>query len=125
MPVLDASAVLALLLDEPGADTVAATMDGALVSATNLAEVVSRLTDRAAAADHIEAAVAMFRPITAAFDAAQAEIAGRLRPATRHLGLSLGDRACLALAITREMPVLTADRSWAGLDVGIEIEVIR
>jgi PIN domain nuclease of toxin-antitoxin system len=59
------------------------------------------------------------------FDFALAAIAGRLRAATRSLGLSLGDRACLALAIERNCPVMTADRSWAKLNLGIPIQLVR
>jgi len=56
---------------------------------------------------------------------AHALIAARLRPLTRHLGLSLGDRICLALAIERQCPALTADRNWANLKIGIPIQLIR
>lgn len=129
--VLDASAFLAYLQDEPGSDAVAdAIADGAAISAANLAEVLSRVTAHGADPVRllrrlterglIEGAVEV-EPLTTA-DAA--EIA-RLRPLTRDAGLSLGDRACIALARRLELPALTADRAWAALDLGVELRQIR
>lgn len=123
--VLDASAVLAFLGGEPGSDRVAAVLPDAIMSAVNGAEVYGKLADRGASlaqSDEIMGALALdLRP----FDAAQARASAQLRGATRALGLSLGDRACLSLAQVENLPVLTADRVWADLDIGVEIEVIR
>jgi ribonuclease VapC len=122
--VVDASAVLALLQQEPGQDVVAATIETAIISTVNLAEVFSRLLA------HMDAevagqAVAHLRLETVDFTASQARITGTLRGETRHLGLSLGDRACLALAMERSLPVLTTDRSWAKLQLPVDIRLAR
>lgn len=123
--VADASAILCVILDEPGAEAAAPLLPGATVSAVNLCEVFTRLSD--GEADHTASfeLIAKFEFTVVPFDADQAAAAARLREATRHLGLSLGDRACLALAAARGMPAMTADRVWAGLDLGIPIRVIR
>ncbi|KPF80485.1 hypothetical protein IP88_00295 [alpha proteobacterium AAP81b] len=123
--VLDSSALLAVLQGEPGADAVMPALQGALVSAVNAAEVVTKLVE--IGMTPVEAGTNLTRLDVdiIAFDAVQAQQTGALRPLTRHLGLSLGDRACLALAQQRRATVLTADRPWAGLDLGIAIEVIR
>lgn len=124
--VIDASALLALINAEPGADRVAQALEsGALVSAVNLSEVLAKLADYGMP-DHEAAEVVMSLELEViAFDVAAASQAAWLRPATRPLGLSFGDRACLALAQTRHLPVLTADRPWARLDIGVPIELVR
>lgn len=123
--VLDSSAIIAVIEEEAGADTVRAAIPGGLVSAVNLAEVGSKLIDQGMAADAIRRAIGMFGLEIAALDEDAAYAAALLRDRTRKAGLSLGDRACLALGIARKLPVLTADRSWAGLDLGVEIRLIR
>jgi PIN domain nuclease of toxin-antitoxin system len=116
--VLDASALLALVHGEEGADVVEATIPGAQISAVNLAEVVGKLADIGMPEDEIRAALAGLGLRVVDFDERLAFAAGLLRPLTRSEGLSLGDRACLAVAAATHRPALTADRSWAelGLD---------
>lgn len=127
--VLDASAVLALLKCEPGQERVAALVAGShcLISAVNWAETATKLSDSGHPAALVKATLAALNPEVVAFDATQAIEAGLLRPLTRSLGLSLGDRACLALAITRQAAVVTADRPWLQLAdrLGLSIECIR
>ena len=123
--VLDSSAVLAVVLDEPGANVVKTGAKGAAISAVNLAEVVSKLCDQLFSKEQIGLIVGGLDLEVAPFEESQAIAAGHLRVATRHLGLSLGDRACLALAIQEKATVLTADRAWSELDLGIEIKIIR
>jgi ribonuclease VapC len=129
--ILDASALLAYLRDEPGADVVAdAVATGAVISTVNLGEVLSRVADR----DADPARVARQMTDRGLLDGALAvepfttgdaiEVA-RLRPLTRDLGLSLGDRACLALARRLDAPVLTADSAWSKLDLSLELRQIR
>jgi PIN domain nuclease of toxin-antitoxin system len=123
--VLDSSAILAVLRDEAGAEVVAKRIPDGLVSAVNAVEVIGRLIDLGMNGDEAEMALKELGLEVNAFDAGQGIMAGRLRARTRHLGLSLGDRACLALALQENCKVLTADRAWAQLDIGVEIEVIR
>ena len=123
--VLDSSAVLAVLLQEKGAETMVPYIGTAQISSANLAEVIARLQDRQASEEQIAGVVAEFLPRTHAMSPAQGVSAGRLRATTRHLGLSLGDRCCLALALDLNARVLTTDRAWAKLDIGVEVEVIR
>jgi ribonuclease VapC len=122
--VLDSSAVLALLLAEPGAERVRACLPGALLSTVNLAEVISKLCERGMPAGEARRAVEMIGAEPVDFDREQASLVGALRPVTRAAGLSLGDRACLALGRLRGLPVLTTDAAW-GQVAGFDITVIR
>lgn len=123
--VLDASAVLASLRNETGGERVLPLMETSLLSAVNLAEVATRLLDLGASAADIDGLLERLRCEVVPFDEGLALNAGLLRVQTRHLGLSVGDRACLALARREGLPVLTGDRAWRGLDVGVEVVLIR
>lgn len=129
--VLDASALLAYLRDEPGAGVVArAISEGAAISAVNLAEVLARASDRGGDAQELAGELSRRGLLGGAvavepFTAADAVEAARLRPGTRHLGLSLGDRACLALAMRVDAPALTADGSWTESTLDVEVQQIR
>jgi PIN domain nuclease of toxin-antitoxin system len=123
--VLDASALLALVNQEPGHTLVANLLPKARISAVNLSEFVAKLTDRGMAEEEIQEILAELNLQVIPFDEAQGALAGYLRPVTKHLGLSLGDRACLALGIQMNCPVVTADRAWAKLTIGPVIQVIR
>lgn len=123
--VLDASAVLALLLGEPGADRVETVVDAAHISAVNLAEVVQRLVDKGAGDDEALAVLGAYAWRVAPLDEAAAVRVGLLRRSTKSRGLSLGDRACLVLGKRLGLPVYTADRAWAELDLGVEVVLIR
>jgi PIN domain nuclease of toxin-antitoxin system len=124
--LLDSSAVLALVLQEPGADTVLAAVDrGASIGAVNLSEVISRLVrDQWTDAEIREAIEPLTIPVISV-DESIAWQAGLLSRETARLGLSLGDRYCLALGRNLGLPVMTADRVWAELDVGVEVVVCR
>lgn len=123
--VLDASAVLAVYFDEAGADQVRAALLGSLLSSVNYTEVIGKCLDRGEEVAITVRKLAAMGFAVVAHDAQLARRAGELRPLTRRLGLSLADRACLALAERERMPVLTADRKWAKLDLGIDIRLIR
>jgi PIN domain nuclease of toxin-antitoxin system len=123
--VVDASAVIALLAAERFDRFNPAELNGAAISAVNLAEVLTRLRDLAVPADRVDAALAELSFDVAAFDEGQARVAAELRAVTRRAGLSLGDRACLALARHLQCSVVTADRAWIELDVGVEVILIR
>ncbi|MFZ4381966.1 MAG: type II toxin-antitoxin system VapC family toxin [Sandarakinorhabdus sp.] len=125
--VLDASALLAAMLEEPGQETVERALPHAIISSVNFVEVASRLIDGGLSPAEAEEDLAALELTVIDFDHVQAIEAARLRAITRHAGLSLGDRACLALARVRHVPVLTADRAWAGLAeaIGVEVELVR
>jgi ribonuclease VapC len=123
--VLDASALIAVLREEPGASAIEAVLDDAAVSAVNLSEVQAKLVERGTPAESAWSWLIDLDLEVVDFDAAQARIAGDLRPLTSAHGLSLADRACLALAHVRGLPAMTADRAWSGLKVGIEIRTVR
>ena len=123
--VLDSSAVLTVINGEAGAERVEDALMGGSISAANFSEVLSKLVDKGRD-DGDAVAMLDALPLTVLpLDAAQARRAGLLRRQTRKLGLSLGDRACLALAVELGLPVVTADRAWAELDLGIEVAVVR
>ena len=126
--MLDASALLAILNDEPGAEKLTSQLDllgDAAISTVNLAEVHSKLVGHGIDEDEAwEAALSPIRDVMV-FTSEQARIAGGLIPQTRLLGLSLGDRACLALGVALKAPVYTADKHWKNLKLGIRIHVIR
>ena len=119
--VIDASAAIAFLLREPGGDLVGAHLESGLMSSVNLTEVVTRLIRTG----HDPARAHYLGCSIVAHDADLADRTGRLWPLTAHLGLSLGDRACLALAMRENLPVLTGDRPWAGLKLGVDVVLFR
>ena len=123
--VLDASALLALLDGEPGQEVVASLVPGAVIGAVNLAEVVGKLAERGMPKGDIREALDGLALEVHSADEYLAYAAGMLRPRTREHGLSLGDRACLAVASMLDMPAYTADRAWAELDLDVEVRLIR
>jgi PIN domain nuclease of toxin-antitoxin system len=129
---LDASAVLALLNDEEGGEVISdAIAEGAAISVVNLAEVLSKIAERggdpAAAATELRKAEGSKRALTIEpLTAADCVTVARLRPITKQRGLSLADRACLALADRLGIPALTTDEAWDDVpNLGIEVRLIR
>ncbi len=126
--VVDTSALLAVLLNEPGADQAVLAMaaaDPLLLSSVNLAEAIAVMVrGQGIPAAEAAADIALIGAETTAFGAPEAEAAGALAAAHRGV-LSLGDAACLATALLRGAPVLTADRAWAGLGLDAEIRLVR
>jgi ribonuclease VapC len=123
--VLDSSAILAILNDEPGADAVEAMLDDALVSTVNYAEVIAKLVERGSSSAQAQSALRSVVLTTVDFDIGLAQRTGTLRAETIRRGLSLGDRACLALAEREGVPALTGDRTWVGAVSGVEVRLIR
>jgi PIN domain nuclease of toxin-antitoxin system len=123
--VFDASVILAHINDEPGSERAVPLFGEALISAVNLAEIIAKLAERGASLPLIRAALSRYGLQVAAFDEELAERTGALRAKTKALGLSLGDRACLALAEKFRLPVLTADRMWKDLNLSIEVRLLR
>ena len=123
--VADASAILALLKREPFGDFDQRRLFGAAISAVNLSEVLEKLRSGGLSEDEADNAVDELSLGVVDFDASLARVAAYLRPRTRRAGLSLGDRACLALALRLGQSVATADRAWKSLDIGVEAVLIR
>lgn len=123
--VVDTSAVLAWIWGEPGAEQVDAAIEASHLSTVNLAELAQKLSERAMDDAGVARAIAAIPCKPHAFDEKDAIAAGLLRRQTRTRGLSLGDRACLALGLRLNLPVYTADRAWAELDLGVEVVLIR
>ena len=123
--LVDASFILALMLGErvsPGSEELVA---GSEISTVNISEIYRKLVDSGVPLANAVAETNRFRLRPIAFDEAQAVEAARLRPLTKHCGTSFADRACLALAGLKNLPVYTADRIWAELDLGLDIRMIR
>ena len=123
--VLDASAFLALIHKETGYKKVDQILPWACISAVNFSEVVAKLTDRNGTDREICEILEIFKLPVIPFDYEHGFIAGLLRAETRSRGLSFGDRACLSVGIQRELTVITADKAWENLSLGIEIRMIR
>ena len=125
MIVLDSSALVALLLREPGHEMVAGRLAEAAVSAVNISEVLARMSRENISPRALLPRLLQLGTSIVAFDAAQAVIASEIRERARGLGMGLADCCCLALAIHRGTPVMTADRAWNGLEVDLQIVMIR
>ena len=124
--VIDASALLALLYEEPGSNDVEDALADGSISAANLSETISKLIQNGVPGDEAEKLLRSFDLDMIPVDAAIAYEAGRLITFTMEHGLSLGDRLCLATGIVSAKPVLTADRVWAELDrEGLDVRLIR
>jgi PIN domain nuclease of toxin-antitoxin system len=123
--VFDASVIIAMLQEESGHQEGLKWIEQALVSTVNIAEVASFLSMKTLPLLSIRQTIARLAFNIIPLTTELAELTGALRYQTRSAGLSLGDRACLALAISREIPVLTADKAWAKLDLPIEVKLIR
>jgi ribonuclease VapC len=123
--VLDASALLALLNAEKGAELVQDMLPEAILSTVNLAEVVTRLAAAGMPENEVRDTLTLLGLEVIPFDEEQAYQAGLLYSSGREYGLSLGDRSCLALARTMTATAVTADRSWGDLELGIGIKLIR
>jgi ribonuclease VapC len=123
--VLDASAVLAYFNGEPGVDVVTRALPGAVMSIVNVAEVLTKTVEQGNTAEQALAGIQNLGIAIAPFDEEQAVRAANLRRQTVSRGLSIGDRACLALASVLKQDVLTADRAWAGLSLPVQVVLIR
>jgi PIN domain nuclease of toxin-antitoxin system len=123
--VLDASAVLAFLQGKSGAEAVERRLSGAGICAVNLSEVAGKLSDAGMPEAEAHAAVDALGLSVIPFDEGLAWRSAALRPAARRLGLSLGDRACLATALALGLPVVGGDRVWSSLELPIPVERIR
>lgn len=122
---MDASAILALLRKEEGSEVVAQMISESIVSTVIFSEVVAKLVERLVPPDDAEDIVRLLPCQPVAFSLTHAALAGKLRGQTRAAGLSLGDRACLALAQHQGLAAITADHRWLDAGLDIDIRVIR
>lgn len=125
MIALDASALLAFLFREHGYKRVAEVVEYACLSTVNLSEVLGRFVRDGHDSNEVLTRIAATTIEIVPFRAEDAAIAASLVPTTQPFGLSLGDRACIALALSRNLKAVTADRIWSKLKVGVNIEIIR
>jgi ribonuclease VapC len=123
--VLDASALIAFLRKEKGAERVQETLASACISAVNVSETIAKLAEYGKSVEEISLHIDRLQIPVVPFDEEQARMAASLREPTRAVGLSLGDRACLALALQRGLPALTTETVWLGWDVGVKVVKIR
>ena len=123
--VLDASALLAMFNQEPGSAEVANALDRSMISAVNLTEVLTKLSDQGIDVAEAWEEIRLMEIDVVPFESEMARRAAALRATTRKAGLSLGDRACLALGMARKASILTADRAWRGLKLDADIRVVR
>jgi ribonuclease VapC len=123
--VLDASALIAFLRKEPGEERVRPVLGRALLSAVNLSETIAKLVEYGAPLAEVTHQIARLQLTTCPFGETEASLCASLRLPTRDRGLSLGDRACLALGVQRNLPVYTTESIWAEVDLGVEVVLIR
>jgi ribonuclease VapC len=123
--VLDASAVLCLLQEEKGAERVAEALPDAMIGAVNYSEVVAKLVEAGIGEATVDSLIEKLQLKVIPFDRSQAQHAGSLRATTRKLGLSLGDRACLALAAAEGATALTCERIWTKFEAPCKVEALR
>jgi len=123
--VLDASAVLCLLQEEKGAERVARLLPAAVIGAVNYAEVVGKLVESGIDEATADGLIDTLQLKVIPFDRIQARLAGALRASTRKFGLSLGDRACLALAAAEGAIALTCERVWTKFEAPCKVEALR
>jgi PIN domain nuclease of toxin-antitoxin system len=126
MVVLDSSAIIAVLKNEPGSETVVSQLANAAVSAVNLQEIANKMLQAGAPEPIIREAIAELGVVVVPHDADDAFQAAALTAVTRKFGSGLGDRSCMALAIRLGVPALTTDRAWAKLEIpGLEVRLAR
>ena len=123
--VLDASALLAMLQGEAGGEAVEPLLSGAVMSSVNWSEVIQKALEREVEVTGLREDVEALGLTILPFTADQAERTARLRAPTRDLGLSLADRACLALAAELGLSAITTDRAWGEADLGLEVRILR
>jgi ribonuclease VapC len=123
--VLDASALLAFLRGESGADELTAVLTRSCISAVNLAKTISEMVEYGKSLDDVGFQIERLRIPVIPFDAEQAKMVASLWKSTRVVGLSPGDRACLSLGLKEDLPVLTTERAWSKINVGVSVGLIR
>ena len=125
MDLIDSSALLALILGERGGTKVAPAVEHGVMASVNYGETVTALINRGWGPSDATSLVESFALHVVPVEKSDAVLAGEWRAPTRHLGLSIGDRICLAVGFRLGATVLTADKAWGGLSLGVKVLVIR
>jgi ribonuclease VapC len=123
--VLDASALIAVLRDEPGATAVQALLGDSLISAVNFAEVLKKTVEHGGSSEMAASFVRSLEVTIVPFDESQAALTANLYPRTKEHGMSFADRACLALGVHRGATILTTERKMGKLNLSVKVKVIR
>lgn len=123
--VIDASALVALIAGEKGSDVVKKHLNDAMMSTVNISECIESCLKKGATFNEADSIVESLIDEQVDFTREHAKLAAKLKRETKKYGLSLGDRACLSLAMSKKLPVLTADKVWEKLDVAVKVNVIR
>jgi len=123
--VLDASALIAFLRKEPGAEKVAAVLPRSCISAVNLAETLGKMAEHGKPLEETCYQVERLRIPVVPFDEEQARIAASMWKPTRGIDMALGDRACLTLALKTSLPAFTTEGAWSKCDLGVQVVKIR
>ena len=123
--VLDSSALVAVFFNETGANKVLPHMNKAIICSVNMAEVVHVMMRKGQSFEQAQSLFSALNIEVAAFDARLGFLSSQISAVTDKKGLSLGDRACLALGLAQKLPILTADTAWKDLDLGADIKIIR
>jgi PIN domain nuclease of toxin-antitoxin system len=123
--VLDASALLAYLQDEPGGEAIEGVLAEAVMSSVNWAEVVQKSVAAGVNVDGMREDLEALGLEIVSFTPEDGEMAGRLWLQTRQAGLSLGDRACLSLGMRLDVPVLTCNIIWTTLGLPLDVQMVR
>jgi ribonuclease VapC len=123
--VLDASALIAFLRKEPGSEKVTAVLPRSCISAVNLAETLGKMVEHGKPLEGVCYQVERLRVSVVPFDEEQARIAASMWKPTRIIGMSLGDRACIALALKTSLPAFTTEEKWTRCELGVQVVKIR
>jgi ribonuclease VapC len=123
--VLDASALIAFLRKEPGQERIAEVLSRSCISSVNMAETLGKMVEHGKRLEDVAYQVSRLQIEVVPFDAEQAQIAASFWEATRNVGMSLGDRACLALALKTSLPAFTTESDWLKCSLGVEVVKIR
>ena len=123
--ILDASALIAFLRNEPGAAKVAKVLDKSCISAVNLAETCSKMIEYGKELEAVTFQIERLQIPVVPFDGEQAKNVASLWKRTRDVGMSLGDRACLALALKTSLPAFTTEREWSKCSLGVKVVKVR
>lgn len=123
--VVDASVVLAVVREEPGSDVALSKLDNALISSVNVCEVLYKIVASGGSMESAQWIIGKLPIVSIPFCNEQALVAASIHKKTHRKGISFADRACLALGLTHDVPVLTGERKWQSLGIDVKVETFR